>query len=785
VTFGQVFAAGAVMPGQALVAKINGQDVAVQMDVKTTNADGSVAHAILTLKSPGIAANGDIAGTLSKGSASSSAPVIQAQDILSKGYNFKVDVTLNGSVKTIDAGQLLQQAIAGGNVETWMKGSQASEYRVSANVAPNLDVKFDIRMDADGKTRTDVIFARDDAYTTNTSTLTYGVKFTQNGQTVFSDDNIQQYAYSTWHHDVSSAGSVDPQVVYDMQYLMNTGAVPSYDLSTAVSSSVTAGYMQQLAQADTGPMGSALVQKYMPMTGGREDIGPETGWTSNYISTQNADAAKVMYANADAAGSVPWHFIDTNGDAVRVDQHPNLWIDGRGTTDRYGSDSLPVTYDPSGTGWTPEVAHQPSLSYVPYLLSGDHYYLDELQAQASYTIAAFDPNYRDGGKGAIPDVTQARALGWALRDISNAAYITPDGEALKGYFTNSLNNSLDKLIADYVNGAKGDAEGQLEGWIDGGAANPDWIRPWQQDLLATGLQTAAAKGFDKADTLLGWMDNFLSGRFNNGSNGFDPRYGATYTLDLNKGGQAIQTWGDAFQETFSGNPPAGGGEGAGFDWAGGYAANAKAALAGVISSTQSPDAIEAYGWLQSQTTAMKASYETNPNWNIAPRLANGQYLTNDAIKVQTATTGTTMTAGSGNTMLIGNAGNDTVTGGSGIGLLFGMGGDDTITAKSGNSYLYGGDGNDRLQAAAAGTEATKMTLKGGTGRDVFAFVAGAHATITDFKSSDDRIELSGVNASDVKVSNSGGSTYIDLTNNGRITVAGATLSQSALNISYA
>src|SRR5262249_31173719 len=52
VSFGQVFGKGDVMPGSNLVAKINGVDVPVQMDVKTTNEDGSVAHAILTLKAP-------------------------------------------------------------------------------------------------------------------------------------------------------------------------------------------------------------------------------------------------------------------------------------------------------------------------------------------------------------------------------------------------------------------------------------------------------------------------------------------------------------------------------------------------------------------------------------------------------------------------------------------------------------------------------------------------------------------------------------------------------------
>ena len=41
------------MPGDNLVARIDGLAYAVQMDVKTTNSDGSVRHAVLTLNAPG------------------------------------------------------------------------------------------------------------------------------------------------------------------------------------------------------------------------------------------------------------------------------------------------------------------------------------------------------------------------------------------------------------------------------------------------------------------------------------------------------------------------------------------------------------------------------------------------------------------------------------------------------------------------------------------------------------------------------------------------------------
>lgn len=91
-----------------------------------------------------------------------------------------------------------------------------------------------------------------------------------------------------------------------------------------------------------------------------------------------------------------------------------------------------------------------------------------------------------------------------------------------------------------------------------------------------------------------------------------------------------------------------------------------------------------------------------------------------------------------------------------------------------------GSGDDRISIRTAGTS----SATGGTGRDVFSFISSAHATITDFKSADDRIELSGVSASNVKVSASGGNTYIDIGSSGRITVAGVTHTQAGLNLSY-
>jgi beta-glucanase (GH16 family) len=135
----------------------------------------------------------------------------------------------------------------------------------------------------------------------------------------------------------------------------------------------------------------------------------------------------------------------------------------------------------------------------------------------------------------------------------------------------------------------------------------------------------------------------------------------------------------------------------------------------------------------------------------------------------------TINAGNGNNQVsFSGAANTRVgaTTGSGI---------DTITV-SGQTLgtVNAGSNNDRINTRTSGTS----RVTGGTGRDVFSFMANAHATITDYRSADDRIELSGVSSSNVRVSNSGGSTFIDIGSSGRITVAGVTHTQAGLNLSY-
>ena len=153
------------MRGDSLVARIDGVDYAVQMDVMATHSDGSVRHAVLTMRAPEIAPGGNVAVILAKDSAAMPLPAAPSTSaLLTSGYDVNVNFTFHntdGSTTTdsASAAAALQAAIDAGKVQHWLTGPEVNEYDVVTTVnSGKLKIEFDIRAYADGTTTTDVIF---------------------------------------------------------------------------------------------------------------------------------------------------------------------------------------------------------------------------------------------------------------------------------------------------------------------------------------------------------------------------------------------------------------------------------------------------------------------------------------------------------------------------------------------------------------------------------------------------------------------------------------------------
>jgi hypothetical protein len=766
VTFGQVFAVGDVPAGSGLVALVDGRAVPLQVDVKATHADGSVRHAVLSLEAPA----GGGAVMLARGPAAAAAPLDVGAALAAAGY----DLTLTVAGQTIDVAALVAEALAAGTAEPWLSGPLASEVRVSAPLAVDgLRAVFDVRVHADGAVRTDVVVAYEGTYAMGMQNVTYDAAIAAGGREVARYEGLEHHHHATWHEVVwtgpgGAEAAPDLHVARDVGYLIATGAVPALDPSIAVSEAALDKGLAELAKKDTGPMGSAQVETGMPNTGGRPDIGPMPTWHARYLLSQDPRAEAAMLAAADAAGSIPWHFRDeATGEYVRIDHHPKLWIDSRGAVGRYGEDALPEPYRPTNTGWHPDVAHQPALSFLPYLVTGSRYYLDEMVAQASWTMASFLPPDWRGHERGILDASQVRAKAWALRELADAAYLTPDGHALKGYFEGLLANNIEHFVRKYVVEGYMDDAGEVEGWMPG-SAKAGYTAPWQTDFLAIVMNTLVQRGHTELKPMLEWMTNFIAGRFLNGENGYDPFQGAPYLLKVfdPETKEKYTTWEQVFEATWGDDPPTGNTLGAGYAFS--YGAIAKAAVASLISATGSAEAIEAYGFIVANSTNFWKKYPEDPTWNVAPRLADGSFLLHSDIHLGAGR----MEGGAGNELLHGGDGADTLLGGGGIDLLYGGAGDDALHGGPGDDWLFGGAGDDALHGGPGDD-----TLKGNAGADRFVFDAAepGHDVVLDFEPGVDRLAVAGADPAALLAAaarDADGNAVLHLAQNATVTLIG-------------
>jgi len=760
VTFGEVFSPGQVPGGSQLLATINGVQYVAQLDVRTSYADGSVESGVVTLDAPAIPANTTLNGVLSTTTATPAAAVNIA-NLPGNGYNLVVNLTMHNADGTqssdqLNVGTLLSQALSSGTASYWMKGAQATEVQFDVPISGSFHVTFDVTDYADGTTATNVQFNNDDAMQPTGGPVTYDETITENGRVVSQQGNITQYQYQDWNTEAWSNGAPQVNVQHNVLALEQTGAIqgfdlsfpflsadPNLDLTLASEAAAIASPGWDTAANGTLPVDGIL--QYMPETGGRPDIGPATQATALWLISQSQIAADYALGQADAAGSVPWNLYNpTTGEDVSVFQYPQLWADARGGP-ASGTTGLTQQIDMTDSGWTPDLAHQPDLSYEAYLLTGDVTYLNDLNAQANYSIVYDWPGARDQAGYTdivVNGIDQVRQQAWSLREIDEAAYANPTGSAEKAYFTQVMNDNWSWLVNELPTWTA--EEGQAYGYIPGfyGSGIFSATTPWEQDYFASAVVEAAEMGNQDAVKVLQWESNFLVGRFLNGTNGFDPNDGTTYNLIVGNGTSFYQTWAQIEAATQAA------GQSLGTGWTDSdYAELALESLSGIITvdslyPTAAPvtfmaAAMQAYGWL----LASGAPYlHADAQFQIAPRLPDGNYLDQSNIQIDTTSNNLTLNTTPGADSLIhAGGGNDTLEGGVGTtDLLFGGTGNDTFKAGTGNEYMFGGTSTNTF---IDGTGNNYMQGNGTANTYVFMENHSGHDTIANFNVATDSLHI--------------------------------------------
>jgi hypothetical protein len=94
-----------------------------------------------------------------------------------------------------------------------------------------------------------------------------------------------------------------------------------------------------------------------------------------------------------------------------------------------------------------DVAHQPSIVYIPYILSGDWYYLEEIYFWSASNVSTPNPLKtgswgRHESWGYLTQALEMRGTAWGLRTLGHTVFVAPDGSPEKAYFKEKLDNNI-------------------------------------------------------------------------------------------------------------------------------------------------------------------------------------------------------------------------------------------------------------------------------------------------------------------------------------------------------
>lgn len=519
------------------------------------------------------------------------------------------------------AGKALRAAVSA-RAPLHLQGDLAQEYTLVLPFAdaqgaphPQLTARLHVRLlDGGNRARTDMVIENNWAYNPNPGNIVYQLRATQNGQTVLSQPTLTHNHHARWHQVLWQGQPVQAQVRHHMPYFMASRVVWNYNLQVVVPEKVLAEEATRLAGANTAPMGSAFITPYFGTTGGRAEIGPYPRWTALYLLSQDPRAMASMMANANAAGSVPIHYRDAATDhPLDLDRHP-------GATVRFGAsskaDALPAVVDGS-TNWSPDTAHQASFAFVPYLVTGDQFYLDEMMFWAAWNMVGTNPGYRGLEQGLI-HADQVRGQAWALRAIGEAARALPDTHAMKAYYEKRLANNLQWYTQNYPQNPDPKAVSPL-GYME---SNVNSIGPWQNDFLALVFAQLLDDGYEQAGPYLEWLSRFTVGRFLHEQDaGYCTAFAPEYYIKARRAdGSLVQTWRELVQvqDSWGGKACTPDLPIMGYpDWVGGYAANARAMLAATANAGIGAAGPAYQAWAY-RVRAQDAGFGADPTWAIVP-----------------------------------------------------------------------------------------------------------------------------------------------------------------------
>jgi hypothetical protein len=466
-------------------AVIEGKPLLTQCDVKNRWADGSLKYAIVSFVVPNLPGKGSVVVTFSNQASGNNAEYAKNEELLDQDYNFDATIEIKSSrTESISAREML----AKGAYRYWLQGPIVTAVIIEDRTPAR---SFDKDL-GDGSKALHPIFeawfypgskkvyvgytvenmwASSDA-SRSMRDLSYGL--TLSGGAVgpkikFSEPAFTHIGRTRWHKRYWT-GDEPPaiRVDHNFAYWTSTHAIPNWDSSIRVTNTLVAsraGVDSSVDHIEGNARGIGLFQKDLIQGGASDWIGLASLWDILYLYSMDDRSLRSSLGNADLAGRIPWNFREADSNAGT-----GQFFDSAGKVNTFGRvvsvnarkrvtlGDLPQACDGglgrdeiktgpiNDEGWATTRDHMPDVGYIPYLFSGQYYYLESLQLQAAYVIGfklgCTEESYnRQGAEGFLHD-TQVRGDAWGFRTLAYAAFISPDGAPEKGYFEDKLLNNI-------------------------------------------------------------------------------------------------------------------------------------------------------------------------------------------------------------------------------------------------------------------------------------------------------------------------------------------------------
>ncbi len=581
VTFGQPFKKGYIQPNDFFRTFINDgtntEITSVQLDRKATHSDGTLRHGIISFILPALAAHES--KTLAFKINHSDTPQTAASvcDLTTVDPSITAILNFTGDgIYSADAVSRVNHA----STLQWLEGPVVNEWIIKGDlkkdgtgpVHSDIEVYFHVKCYSTGDIRTDFVVENSIAHQ-NDQNIDYSWTFTNESGSDVELGELTHYARARFRKTVWSNIVPTINIKHDARHVILSKGVASYDQNSPPSEVTLATIKTKLDESDTNPMGIGNIIANFPSN---EEASMDASWSVAYLLSGDSRAYESMMANANAAGSFAVHYRD-NKDVSNIyqstGQHPSVLEHPTIGIHRDSKIKLPTS---SGSEreqiGSPDTAHQDSFAYIPYLLTGDYYLLEEVQFWANWNFLGRNPGYRNEfGENYYGLLTrsQIRAVAWGLRELTNAAYITPDDSLDKQYFNDLLNNNINFYHDKHANGAHNNSLGYIasiypDSSVRYGGSYPGWtdpdddtlkvksgIAPWQEHWLGAvfgRINNIEILDNDVALNLVKWKSKFVLGPLTDTA--FCPIISTSYNYHVTDNTLSpYSSWSDVYQAT--------------------------------------------------------------------------------------------------------------------------------------------------------------------------------------------------------------------------------------------